>query len=449
MKSLYNFIKKVYNTVMSLKYYIKTYGCQMNAHESEKLAGILEKSNYAPAENIENADLIVLNTCCVRETAETHILGNLGIIKKLKEKRPSLKVAVCGCMTQANGAAEKLKKRCPFIDMIIGTHNTHEFTSYLERINGGEKFIEVWEHEKDITEGSPIKRSGKVSALVNIMYGCDNFCSYCIVPYVRGRERSRDPKNIIADVEQLVLQGYKEITLLGQNVNSYGHGDTDFAALLDAVSDIEGEYWIKFLTSHPKDLSEKVVDMIAEKEHLAHFIHLPLQSGSTRILKLMNRKYSRDEYLKKISMIKSKLPDVSLSCDIMVGFPTETEDDFLETLDTVKTVEYSNLFPFIYSPRTGTPASSMPQVPIDVKKERIKRLIDCQFPISQRIAQKSLGKTLKVLCDGTEDGNYVGKTQTDKKVVFTCETDPIGSFRNVKITSAKNSKLYGTADTER
>lgn len=434
---------------MQLKYFIKTYGCQMNAHESEKLAGLLESKGYISAAEQEKADVIVLNTCCIRESAETHILGNLGIIKKLKEKKPSLKVVVCGCMAQQDGKADDLKKRCPFVDIIIGTHNLHLLCDYLDRIIGVEKkknkVVDVWAGNAEIFEGLPVKRASSINASVNITFGCNNFCSYCIVPYVRGRERSRDPKSIVSDVEALVKDGYKEITLLGQNVNSYACGGIKFAELLDMVSDVEGEYWIKFMTSHPKDLSEEVVKVIARKKNLAHFIHLPLQSGSDRVLSLMNRKYTAKEYFDKIDMIRRFLPDVGLSCDIMVGFPTETEEDFLDTLKAVERIEYANLYSFVYSPRKGTPAAQMEQVDDKVKTERIQRLIARQFEIAGVLAQKCVGETFKVLCDGTENGKFVGKTQSDKKVMFAGKGEnPIGKFVNVKITDAQNSKLCGT-----
>ncbi len=428
---------------MSRTYCIKTYGCQMNSHESEKLSGILSSRGYDETDNIDIADIVLLNTCCIRESAETHILGNLGIIKKAKEKRPSMIVGVCGCMTQQNGAAEKLKKRCPFIDIIFGTHNLHMLSEYLDSAEKGKKVIDIWDSEGQIEEGLPIKRIGKISALVNIMYGCDNFCSYCIVPYVRGRERSRNPQNIISDVKNLIDGGYREITLLGQNVNSYSCDGVDFAELLNRLSDLEGNYWIKFLTSHPKDLSEKVISTIAQKEHLAHFIHLPIQSGSDRILQLMNRKYSAKEYLDKIEMVKSYLPDVGLSCDIMVGFPTETEEDFLQTLDVVEKVGYSNLYSFIYSQRKGTPADKMTQVPIEIKKERIDRLIKKQFVIANKIAEDSIGKIYTVLCDGKESDKFIGKTGSDKKVAFTGSNARLGEFTRVRITEAHNSKLIG------
>ena len=429
---------------MAFTYYIKTYGCQMNAHESEKLSGILTSKGFEEASDEQQADIIVLNTCCIRESAETHVLGNLGIIKKYKEHNPNLKVAICGCMTQQRGVADRLKKRCPFIDLIFGTHNLHKFSEYVDRVFGGEKFTDIWEAEGSIEEGLPMKRTGTTSALVNIMYGCDNFCSYCIVPYVRGRERSRKPGNIIHDVENLVGQGYKEITLLGQNVNSYFCDGIDFATLLDKLSDIKGDYWIKFLTSHPKDLSEKVIEVIANKERLAHFIHLPIQSGSNRILELMNRKYTAEQYLQKIDMIKRYLPDAGLSCDIMVGFPTETEDDFLLTLDIVEKVRYTNLFSFIYSRRSGTPADKMEQVEEKTKKERIDRLIKKQFTIAQELANSNIGKIYKVLCDDICENKFIGKTQTDKKITFESDKARLGSFVNVKVTQATNSKLYGT-----
>lgn len=428
---------------MALKYHIKTYGCQMNVHESEKLAGILIDNGYQSCEDPRDADVIVLNTCCIRESAETHILGNLGIIKKLKETKPQLKVAVCGCMAQKEGSAQKLKKRCPFIDIIFGTHNLHKFSDYLLACQKGIKVTEVWEKESEITENIPVYRTSGCNAWVNIMYGCNNFCSYCIVPYVRGRERSRAADNIIKDVQNLVRQGYKEITLLGQNVNSYSCDGLDFNGLLNLLSDIEGEYWIKFMTSHPKDISENVIKTIADKKRLAHFVHLPIQAGSNRVLALMNRRYTAEDYLQKIKMIRDYMPDVGLSTDIMVGFPTETEDDFIHTLDVVEKVRYNNLYSFIYSRRSGTPADKMEQVALAVKKDRIARLIDKQFQIANALAKESVGKTYTVLCDGSEDGMWIGKTQSEKKVLFMSDINPTNTFVQVKITEAQNSKLRG------
>lgn len=430
-----------------MKYYIHTYGCQMNVHESEKLAGILEEKGYLPAEKENDADIIVFNTCCVRETAETKILGNLGIVKKLKETKPELKVCVCGCMAQKKGEADRLKKRCPFINLIFGTHNLYKFDQYLDEIMSGQNVIEVWDTDKTLPEKTPIKRSDSVNAWVNIMYGCNNFCSYCIVPYVRGREISRTEQDVLQDVKKLISEGYKEITLLGQNVNSYGNDFSDksnhFAALLEKCASFEGDYKIRFMTSHPKDLSEEVVKTIASCDKLADFIHLPVQAGSDRILSLMNRRYTSGQYLEKIDMIRSYIPDAGLSSDIMVGFPTETEEDFSDTMNIVKKVGYNNLYTFIYSRRSGTPADKMEQVELATKKRRIKELIALQFEIGCDLAKKCVGKTYRVLCDGYDGKTASGKSSCEKAIYFPSDINPVGKFVNVTVTHTKNNQLYG------
>ena len=430
-----------------MKYYIHTYGCQMNVHESEKLAGILEEKGYLPAEKENDADIILFNTCCVRETAETKILGNLGIVKKLKETKPDLKVCVCGCMAQKKGEADRLKKRCPFINLIFGTHNLYKFDQYLDEIMSGQNVIEVWDTDKTLPEKTPIKRSDSVNAWVNIMYGCNNFCSYCIVPYVRGREISRTEQDVLQDVKKLISEGYKEITLLGQNVNSYGNDFSDksnhFAALLEKCASFEGDYKIRFMTSHPKDLSEEVVKTIASCDKLADFIHLPVQAGSDRILSLMNRRYTSGQYLEKIDMIRSYIPDAGLSSDIMVGFPTETEEDFSDTMNIVKKVGYNNLYTFIYSRRSGTPADKMEQVELATKKRRIKELIALQFEIGCDLAKKCVGKTYRVLCDGYDGKTASGKSSCEKAIYFPSDINPVGKFVNVTVTHTKNNQLYG------
>ena len=430
-----------------MKYYIHTYGCQMNVHESEKLAGILEEKGYLPAEKENDADIIVFNTCCVRETAETKILGNLGIVKKLKETKPDLKVCVCGCMAQKKGEADRLKKRCPFINLIFGTHNLYKFDQYLDEIMSGQNVIEVWDTDKTLPEKTPIKRSDSVNAWVNIMYGCNNFCSYCIVPYVRGREISRPEQDVLQDVKKLISEGYKEITLLGQNVNSYGNDFSDksnhFATLLEKCASFEGDYKIRFMTSHPKDLSEEVVKTIASCDKLADFIHLPVQAGSDRILSLMNRRYTSGQYLEKIDMIRSYIPDAGLSSDIMVGFPTETEEDFSDTMNIVKKVGYNNLYTFIYSRRSGTPADKMEQVELATKKRRIKELIALQFEIGCDLAKKCVGKTYRVLCDGYDGKTASGKSSCEKAIYFPSDINPVGKFVNVTVTHTKNNQLYG------
>lgn len=431
---------------MRNKYYINTYGCQMNVHESEKLAGILREKGFVEAEALEDADLVVFNTCCVRETAEQHVLGNLGIVKKLLESRPWMKVVVCGCMAQKPGAEAALKKRCPFISLVFGTHNIHRFGEYLDRIASEKYVAEVWDSEGEIAEDVPEYRTSGVNAWVNISYGCNNFCSYCIVPYVRGRERSRDPERVLGDVKRLIAEGYPEITLLGQNVNSYGNdrGESNaFADLLKRIADLDGKFRVRFMTSHPKDLSEDVVKAIASSDKLADFVHLPVQAGSDRILALMNRKYTKAEYLDKIDMIRSYIPGVGLSSDVMVGFPTETEDDFAETRDVISRVRYNNLFTFIYSRRSGTPADKMEQVDLATKKRRIRTLIDMQFAIGNEEAEKCVGKTYEVLCSQWAGGMAQGKSSCEKAVSFPSETDLTGKFVNVKVTGTKNNQLKG------
>ncbi len=423
--------------------YIKTYGCQMNVHESEKLYAAFELNGIGQADSIENADIIVFNTCCVREGAETRVIGNLGIIKKLKEKKRNLIVVVCGCMSQQPAIAEKLHKRCSFINIITGTYKLSSIPDMVKRVQAGEKFIIDLENDETIAGGINIaKRSDKISTFVNIMYGCNNFCTYCIVPYVKGRERSRKASDIYDEVKLLINEGAKEITLLGQNVNSYNDGENNFLKLLDMLSDIDGDYWIKFMTSHPKDLSDDVIRLIAEKPKLAKYIHLPLQSGSDRILALMNRKYDIASYLRKIDLARSLMPTVGLSSDIIVGFPTETEEDYLQTENAVKRVRYNNLFTFIYSKRTGTPAATMDgQIDEEIKKERITRLIEVQAEIASKNASECIGNTYRVLCDGKEGDKYTGKTSEDRVIVF--DNGTIGKFIDVKVTSSKNSKLYG------
>lgn len=423
--------------------YIKTYGCQMNVHESEKLYAAFELYGIGQADSIENADIIVFNTCCVREGAETRVIGNLGIIKKLKEKKRNLIVVVCGCMSQQPAIAEKLHKRCSFINIITGTYKLSSIPDMVKRVQAGEKFIIDLENDETIAGGINIaKRSDKISTFVNIMYGCNNFCTYCIVPYVKGRERSRKASDIYDEVKLLINEGAKEITLLGQNVNSYNDGENNFLKLLDMLSDIDGDYWIKFMTSHPKDLSDDVIRLIAEKPKLAKYIHLPLQSGSDRILALMNRKYDIASYLRKIDLARSLMPTVGLSSDIIVGFPTETEEDYLQTENAVKRVRYNNLFTFIYSKRTGTPAATMDgQIDEEIKKERITRLIEVQAEIASKNASECIGNSYRVLCDGKEGDKYTGKTSEDRVIVF--DNGTIGKFIDVKVTSSKNSKLYG------
>lgn len=428
------------------KVFVKTYGCQMNVHETEKLYAGFEKEGIAAAESVEDADIIVFNTCCVREGAETRVLGNLGQIKKLKQSKTDLIVAVCGCMTQQQKVAETLHKRCPFINIITGTYSMGALPQMVKAVEKGGRFIMDLSVNEEVPGGINLaKRSDNVNRFVNIMYGCNNFCTYCIVPYVKGRERSRRLVDIKEEVRRLIESGTKEITLLGQNVNSYKDGDgNDFYALLSELARFDGEYWIKFMTSHPKDLSDDVIKLIGREEKLAKYVHLPVQSGSDEILRKMNRKYGTADYLRKIDLIKEYVPHAGLTSDVIVGFPTETEEDFSATLDLVKKVEYNNLFMFMYSKRNGTPAAIMDgQVPEEVKKDRITRLIELQAGISNSLAEKCVGETFRVLCDG-RGRTATGKTSDDRVIVFDDGGEDLyNEFVNVEVTSVKNSKLYG------
>ena len=343
-----------------LFYYITTFGCQMNVHESEKMAGLLKKIGYFPAENILNADIIIFNTCAIREGAQDRVLGNVGALKKIKKKFPNKVVIVCGCMTQQLSVAQKLYSTFPFVDIILGTHNTHQLLKYLEDFKKyGKRILDIVE-EGEICENNDIERTSGKNAWVNITYGCINFCTYCIVPYVRGREKSRDKSKILEEIENLVKQNqYQTITLLGQNVNSYGQdkeGNGNFNELLNDICKIKGNFKLTFMTSHPKDLSFEVIDTIANQEKILKEIHLPVQSGSNKILKLMNRKYTIEEYLKKIEYIKFKIPNCKLTTDIIVGFPGETETDFMETCNLIEKVRFDSIFAFMYSERPNTPA---------------------------------------------------------------------------------------------
>ena len=432
------------------KYYkIVTFGCQMNVHESEKLAGTLESLGYRETQDENLADVVIFNTCCVRETAEQKALGNIGAMKPIKKKRKDVIVAVCGCMMQEPKKAEEVYKKFPFVNIVFGTHNSYKFKEYLLEVQEKKKrVLRVTEDDLSLPEEVESYRTSGHNAWVNIMYGCNNFCSYCIVPYVRGREKSRPMEEIVAECKKLVQDGYKEITLLGQNVNSYGNtfnnGKNNFAELLKAIDAIDGNYVIKFLTSHPKDLSEEVVKVIAGSKHISHMIHLPVQCGSDRILKLMNRNYTVEHYLKTIDMIKSYLPDVNLSTDIIVGFPTETEEDFEQTLDLIKIVQYNTLFGFIYSKRTGTPAEKMDgQVPMAIKRARVNKLLALQKEIENEKFKQYIGQTIKVLMTDRKQGKVFGKTDCGINVIINGVDEFKVDFVNVKIKEIKNTKLIG------
>ncbi len=412
----------------------------MNVHESEKMAGILEARGFSVCDEITEADIIVLNTCCVRETAESRVYGHLGRIKS--QKKSGAVLVVCGCMTQQPSVAQSLAKRCAFVDIILGTFNQSKLGEYIDTfMHTGERIIDVWEKEREET-ACGIARSSGVNAWVNIMYGCNNFCTYCIVPYVRGRERCRPIDDIISDVDGLLASGYKQITLLGQNVNSYSYGGKDFTGLLKML-ETDRKYRLKFMTSHPKDFSLALAEHMATSKIMGKNLHLPVQSGSDRILQAMNRRYTRDDYFRKIDEVRRLVPDIGLSSDVMVGFPTETEADFDDTIDLVGRVRYNNLFTFIYSRRSGTPADKMPQLDYKTKQARIDKLIKYQFEISKSIAEECVGKTFEVLVAEKKSGKCFGKAENDAAVTFVGNNVNIGDFVKVKVTDAKNANLSG------
>lgn len=391
------------------KYCVVTYGCQMNLHESEKISGILSGMGMSAVNEPENADVVVFNTCCIRDTAERRALGNIGKMKELKKKNKNLLIVVTGCMTQQNGFAENMKERYQYVDVILGTHNISDLENQIRiRLEKKKRVAAVLDTDGYIDdETTPVTRTSFPNAWVNINYGCNNFCTYCIVPYVRGRERSRDMKSIISECEKLINDGYKEITLLGQNVNSYGNDVPDenvnFANLLREVAKIDGKFRIRFMTSHPKDLTEDVVKAIRDNDKICNNIHLPIQAGSNSVLKNMNRRYTREHYLGLIDMIRRYLPDCGITTDIMVGFPYETEEDFLDTMDIVEKVRFSTAFTFIYSVRKGTKAAEMPQIPYEIKQNRIKRLIARQNEITEEISKDYVGNVYEILVEGMQE----------------------------------------------
>ncbi|HEY5575477.1 MAG TPA: tRNA (N6-isopentenyl adenosine(37)-C2)-methylthiotransferase MiaB [Clostridiaceae bacterium] len=432
-------------------FYIETWGCQMNEEDSEKISGMLSRTGYNRSAERDTADIIIFNTCCVRENAELKVKGNLGALKKIKKERPDLIIAVCGCMMQQEGIAEEIIKMFPFVDIIFGTHNSYKFPEYLNRVKQENKsVVEVIQKEEGIVEGIPIDRESKVKAFVTIMYGCNNFCTYCIVPYVRGRERSREPQNIVNEIKDLVAEGYKEVTLLGQNVNSYGkelEPKISFAELLKIIREIPGLERVRFMTSHPKDLTEDVIDAIAEGGSLCEQIHLPVQSGSSRLLKKMNRHYDKSMYLNLVDKIKVKIPGAAISTDIIIGFPGETEEDFQETLSLVKEVEFDSAFTFIYSKRKGTPAFDMDdQISDEVKHDRFNRLVEAVNASSRKKNLEYLGRTVEVLVEGFSKNNentVMGRTRSGKLVNLSGSAELIGALVNAKIIKANSFSLVG------
>ena len=435
---------------MSKHYHIVTYGCQMNVHESEKIAGILHGMGYEETNEKENADIIVFNTCCIRENAENHAFGNIGALKKLKKQKPELIIAVGGCMTQEKGKTEILKKKFPFIDVMFGALNFENLETLIRRKQAQKKkVIEIRDEAAEIAENVTPYRTSYPNAWVNITYGCNNFCSYCIVPYVRGRERSRKPEHIIREVETLVAQGYKEITLLGQNVNSYGaDGSTGmtFAQLLDKVASIDGKFRVRFMTSHPKDFNEDVVKVMQKHRKICRLVHLPVQSGSNAILKEMNRRYTREKYLDEVKMLRSYFPEAELTTDIIVGFPGETEEDYLQTEELVREVDFASAFTFVYSKRQGTKAAEMEnQIPEEIQKDRIQRLVELVNSQTRKKSEKYLGREIEILCEDFDEkkGYYLGRDEFGRMGYFTSEIDVIGKFITLKITKANGISLYG------
>lgn len=433
------------------KYFIETWGCQMNEEDSEKISGMLKSMGYVTSDDRDNADIIIFNTCCVRENAELKVYGNLGILKKLKEKKPELIISVCGCMMQQKGMAEKIIKKYPYVDIIFGTHNAHKFPEYLNLVKmEGKSIIEIADKEEGIVEGIPVDRESNVKAFVTIMYGCNNFCTYCIVPYVRGRERSRKPEAIENEIKELVSKGYKEVTLLGQNVNSYGKGldiEINFADLLRRINKIEGLERVRFMTSHPKDLSADVIQAVAECSKVCEHIHLPLQSGSSKVLKAMNRYYDREQYIETVKNIKKVIPEVAITTDIIVGFPGETEEDFEETLDMVKKVGFDSAFTFIYSKRGGTPAEKIQeQISEEVKHDRFNRLVEVVNEICAEKNKEYEGKDVELLIENiskNDASKVMGRTRTSKLVNVSGSKDDIGKLITARITKAHSFSLNG------
>ena len=439
------YIQKVkeINNSKAKKYYILTMGCQLNENDSEKLAGMLSEMNYVETKEMQEADIVIFNTCCVRENAEERLFGKVGEIKKLKESK-SVLLAIGGCMMQEKNMVDKIKKSYPFVDIVFGTHTMQNLPEYVYKaLVEQEKVKDVIDIDGEIYEGLPKKRNDKFKASVTIMYGCNNFCTYCIVPYVRGRERSREPEEILKEVQELANKGYKEITLLGQNVNSYKGNDKikNFADLLNEVCKIDGIERIRFISPHPKYFTYDVIDAIANNEKVCKIIHLPLQSGNTKVLKEMNRKYTKEQYLELANKIKNRVPNVVLSTDIIVGFPGETEEEFEDTLDVVRKVNYEQIFMFIYSPREGTVAAKRDdQIPEKIKHQRFDRLKDLYDSHVDENNEKYIGTNQKVLIEGYSKNNqemYTARTDTNKVVVFKpIEGQKIGDIVTVKITSA-------------
>lgn len=428
--------------------HVRTFGCQQNVSDSERIKGMLAQMGFGFTEEPEQADLILFNTCAVREHAEDRVFGNVGALKGIKRRRPDVLIALCGCMVQQEHIAQRIKASYPFVGLVFGTHVLHRFPELLyNALAGQERVFEIPEGDGSIVEDLPVCRDGKFKAWLSIMYGCNNFCSYCIVPYVRGRERSRDPERILEEARELVRGGYKEITLLGQNVNSYGKGQehgVDFPKLLRMLNDIPGDFWIRFMTSHPKDATRRLFDTIAECEKVARHFHLPFQSGSNRILKAMNRGYTREQYIELVEYAKSVVPGISFTSDVIVGFPGETREDFEQTLDLIRRVGFTSLFTFIYSPRKGTPASGMEDpVPHKVKTEWFSEMTALQEQIAAAHSASMVGSVRRALIEGEGEGYLEARLSENIVVRVEGEKSLIGKFAEVEITGARSWVLTG------
>ncbi len=450
---------------MPLYYKINTYGCQMNVHESEKLAGLLEGMGYICCPEGEHADVIVFNTCCIRDTAERRALGNIGVTKAEKKRDPNVIIAVVGCMPQQDGVSQAIREKYPYVDIVLGTRNISSLPEEIGKVLASREAkrkksdkryrgadTRLPENYLEIDEATPTLRTSFPNAWINIIYGCNNFCSYCIVPYVRGRELSRSMDKVLDEVKRCVDDGYKEITLLGQNVNSYGNDlsdGTNFAKLLHEIDKIEGKFRVRFMTSHPKDLTEAVMDEMAASSKICSNLHLPIQSGSDKVLRDMNRRYDRARYLSLIEGLRRRMPDIGITTDIMVGFPTETEEDFLDTMDIVERVRFSNAFTFIYSPRKGTPAAKMEQIPYAVKQERIGRLIKAQNRITKELSDAYTGGVYEVLAEDVApkyEGMICGRTASGRLVTFGGDPSDMGKFFDVRITASRSASLFGNKE---
>ncbi len=433
-------------------YTVVTFGCQMNARDSEKLEGILEAVGYQKTEQEERADFVIYNTCTVRENANQRVYGRLGYLGKQKKKHPHMMIALCGCMMQESHVVEKLKKSYRFVDLIFGTHNIFRFAELLcQAMNSDRMVVDIWKDTDQIVEDLPVDRKYSFKSGVNIMFGCNNFCSYCIVPYVRGRERSRNPEDILKECRTLAADGVTEVMLLGQNVNSYGKNlnpPVTFASLLSQVEQIPGIKRIRFMTSHPKDLSDELIQVMSQSQKICSHLHLPLQSGSSRILKKMNRRYTKEQYLELVDRIRAAVPDISLTTDIIVGFPGETEEDFQETLDVVRKVRYDSAFTFIYSKRSGTPAAIMEdQVPPEVVKDRFDRLLQLVQEISRQMSSRFTGTVQEVLTEdvnGQDPSLVTGRMSNNLLVHFPGDASMIGSYRKVRLDECKGFYYMGT-----